>query len=507
MNEFNIKHPSHWEGLVRLLSNILPIGKAWLGFGGLLLVFLFSLVSCNDDDTFTTSQQNRLYIPVDTLKMDTVFAKIPTSSINFWVYNNSGDGIRCSNVRLQNGNQSGFRVNVDGIYLGEKTGYQTSEIEVRNNDSIRVFVEFTSPDNGSELYKKIEDKLIFRLESGVEQVVNLNAFAWKADVVRNLEVKSDTTIDTTVSGKALVVYGGITVDSLATLTIAPGTTIYFHDDAGIDVKGQLICQGTAEKNITLRGDRLDDILKDLPYDRMPGRWKGIHFHSSSYDNVLEYTDLHSGYNAVVCDSSDVSRRKLTVNSSTIHNCDGWGILSYNSNVYVANTQITNAYCGCVAVYGGEVSLIHNTIAQFYSLKAGSQAALSFGNQIGNLSYPLTKLEVKNCIITGYADDVVMLGKNDSVALNFHFYNSVLRTLEVKDTAYVKFFDNIIWEDVKDTVSAGYKNFKTIDASLQQYDFHLDSLSKANGAADAKWMLPLNREGKARDEKKLNMGCY
>ena len=115
--------------------------------------------------------------------------------------------------------------------------------------------------------------------------------------------------------------------------------------------------------------------------------------------------------------------------------------------------------------------------------------------------------MKNCIITGYSDDVVMLGKNDSVALNFHFYNSVLRTPEVKDTAYVKYFDNIIWEDVKDTVSAGYKNFKTIDASLQQYDLHLDSLSKANGAADAKWMLPLNREGLPRDEKKLNMGCY
>ena len=115
MNEFNIKHPSHWEGLVRLLSNILPIGKAWLGFGGLLLVFLFSLVSCNDDDTFTTSQQNRLYIPEDTLKMDTIFAKIPAPSKDFWIYNNSGDGIRCANVRLQKGNQSGFRVNVDGI--------------------------------------------------------------------------------------------------------------------------------------------------------------------------------------------------------------------------------------------------------------------------------------------------------------------------------------------------------------------------------------------------------
>ena len=509
MNEFNIKHPSLWEGLVRLLLNILPFGKAWLGFGGLLLVFLFSLVSCNDDDTFTTSPQNCLSMPFDTLKMDTIFAKIPAASKDFWIYNNSGDGIRCANVRLQKGNQSGFRVNVDGIYLGEKTGYQTSDIEVRKGDSIRVFVEVTSPDNGSELYKELDDNLIFRLESGVEQVVNLNAFAWKADVVRNFEVKSDTIIDTTVSGRALVVYGGITVDSLATLTIAPGTTIYFHDDAGIDVKGKLICQGTADKNITLRGDRLDDILKNkhIPYDRMPGRWQGIHFHSGSYDNVIEYTDLHSGYDAIVCDSSDVNQTKLTVNSSTIHNCDGYGMYLNNSKVYVANTQITNAYCGCAAVYGGEVSLIHNTIAQFYSLKTGSQAALSFGNQIGNLSYPLTKLEVKNCIITGYAADVVMLGKNDSVALNFHFYNSILRKPEVQDTAYVKYFDNIIWENVKDTVSAGYKNFKTIDDSLQQYDFHLDSLSKANGAADARWMLPLNREGVARDEKKLNMGCY
>ena len=476
---------------------------------GLLLVFLFSLVSCNDDDTFTTSPSNVLSMPFDTLKMDTIFAKIPAASKDFWIYNNSGDGIRCANVRLQKGNQSGFRVNVDGIYLGEKTGYQTSDIEVRNGDSIRVFVEVTSPDNGSELYKELDDKLIFRLESGVEQVVNLNAFAWKADIVRNLEVKSDTIIDTTVSGRALVVYGGITVDSLATLTIAPGTTIYFHDDAGIDVKGKLICQGTADKNITLRGDRLDDILKNkhIPYDRMPGRWQGIHFHSGSYDNVIEYTDLHSGYDAIVCDSSDVNQTKLTVNSSTIHNCDGYGMYLNNSKVYVANTQITNAYCGCVAVYGGEVSLIHNTIAQFYSLKTGSQAALSFGNQIGNLSYPLTKLEVKNCIITGFAGNQVKNEKNDSVAFNYHFYNSLLRTSEVEDTAYVKYFDNIIWENVKDTVSAGYKNFKTIDDSLQQYDFHLDSLSKANGAADARWMLPLNREGVARDEKKLNMGCY
>ena len=482
---------------------------------GLLLVFLFSLVSCNDDDTFTTSPQNCLSMPFDTLKMDTIFAKIPAASKNFWIYNYSGDGIRCANVRLQKGNQSGFRVNVDGIYLGEKTGYQTSDIEVRKGDSIRVFVEVTSPDNGSELYKELDDNLIFRLESGVEQVINLNAFAWKADVVRNLELKSDTIIDTTVSGRALVVYGGITVDSLVTLTIAPGSTIYFHDDAGIDVKGKLICQGTADKNITLRGDRLDDILKNehLPYDRMPGRWQGIHFHGDSYDNIIEYTDLHSGNNAVVCDSSDVNQTKLTINSSTIHNCDGYGMYLNNSKVYVANTQITNAYMGCVVIYGGEVSLIHNTIAQFYLLERDkfARAALTFANHSGTHTYPLN-LEVKNCIITGFAIDHVKKENTDSIAFNYHFYNSLLRT-EVKDTASANHYENIIWEKVKDpknmtdTTSIGGKNFVLVDTHLLRFDFHLDSLSKANGAADARWMLPLNREGVARDEKKVNMGCY
>ena len=166
--------------------------------------------------------------------------------------------------------------------------------------------------------------------------------------------------------------------------------------------------------------------------------------------------------------------------------------------------------GCVVIYGGEVSLIHNTIAQFYSIDRDkfARAALSFANYSDTHTYPLN-LEVKNCIITGFAIDHVKKEKNDSIAFNYHFYNSLLRT-EVKDTASAKYYENIIWEnvkDVKDTTSIGGKNFVLVDTHLLRFDFHLDSLSKANGAADARWMLPLNREGVARDEKKVNMGCY
>ena len=131
--------------------------------GCLLVAILCTVVACTDDDSFTSSSSNRLTFSTDTIKMDTVFSQVPTPTKDFWVYNRSGDGLRCRNVRLRNGNQSGFRVNVDGVYLGSESGYQTSDIEVRDKDSIRVFVELTSPQNGSdepEFLEKSEESVI-----------------------------------------------------------------------------------------------------------------------------------------------------------------------------------------------------------------------------------------------------------------------------------------------------------------------------------------------------------
>jgi hypothetical protein len=62
--------------------------------------------ACSDDDSFTSSPSHLLTFSQDTVKLDTVFSKVPTTTKTFWVYNKSGDGIRCSNIRLANGNQT-----------------------------------------------------------------------------------------------------------------------------------------------------------------------------------------------------------------------------------------------------------------------------------------------------------------------------------------------------------------------------------------------------------------
>jgi hypothetical protein len=82
-------------------------------------------------------------------------------------------------------------------------------------------------------------------------------------------------------------------------------------------------------------------------------------------------------------------------------------------------------------------------------------------------------------VTGYDDDV-MMGENLDTAnvFDYLFRNSLLRTpkVETKDSVA---FKNIIWETPKDSIQ-GKKHFRLVDEENLKYDFHLDSVSTAQG---------------------------
>lgn len=462
-----------------------------------VLTTLFS--ACNDDDSFTTSPSNTLTFSSDTIDFDTIFSRTASTTKTFWVHNNSGDGIRCASVRLKNGNQTGFRVNVDGIYLGSSQGYQTSEIEVRDKDSIRVFVEITAPYNNSTSPQLVQDDLVFTLESGVEQNVNLRAYSWDAEVHGLWEIQSDTTISQ--GDKPIIIQQGLSVDSGATLTITEGTTLYFSQKAGVDVYGTLKTEGTAEENVVFRGDRLDNMFDYLPYDRVPGQWQGVRFYESSYNNSLDFTDIHSAYDGVVCDSSDINTLKLQAWNTTIHNCQGAGILSTNSKIELWNCQITNTLNDCATFYGGDVSILHCTLAQFYPFDANRGAALHFANNLAGTEYPLVKFDVENTLITGYADDVLLGELDNNADSAYMFSHCIIRTPEPDDIDTTK-FQSVIFEEVSDTSKVqGEKHFVNIDADNQYYDFHLDSASTAidAGAVLTSPYSLTDHDGLARDE--------
>lgn len=432
-----------------------------------ILIIWGMLVSCSDDDSFTTSRSNLLTFSVDTVKMDTVFSTVGSSTYTFWVFNNSGDGIRLNSVSLKNGNQTGFRVNVDGSYLDNSMGSVVTDLEVRRGDSLRVFVELTSPENNQADAQMIEDAVVFSLESGVEQRVCLQAFAWDAIAVTNLTVTRDTLI---TSAKPIVVYGeGIKVDSGAVLTIK-NTTLYFHDGASITVEGQL-----RTEHVLMRGDRLDHMFDYLPYDRVSGQWRGISFTRSSTGNVLTDTEIRNTLTAIELEDSatiDSTVQRLTMNRCTVHNAKGYGIVSYNSHIGLQYCQLTNTLDDCLAIYGGIATIDHCTLAQFYPFSGGRGAALRFTEGKG------LRLSCTGCIVTGYDDDVVMGEQNDTAKVfMYQFIDCLLRTPAVENDTIN--FKRIQWETSKDSIQ-GKQQFVKIDETNLDYDFHLDSLSTAAG---------------------------
>ncbi len=440
----------------------------------LFFAIVAAVAACSDNDSFTTSPTATLSFSSDSIIMDTAFSTVGSRTYDFWVYNHSRDGLRLTSVRLRQGNQTGFRVNVDGSYLDNTLGSIVTDLEVRKGDSIRVFVELTAPVNQQPDPQMIEDDLVFQLESGVQQKVALRGWAWDALLMSDVVVRRDSLIE---SPKPIVIYGGLRVDSAVTLTIH-NTTLYFHDQAGIDVYGTLIADGA-----TLRGDRLDHMFDYLPYDRVSGQWRGVTIHSSSYNNQFIGSEIRNACDGLVCDSAaffgpDVQR--LYMEGSIIHNCKGAGLLVYNSYVGLSRCQLTNTLGDCLCIIGGAAVVDRCTLAQFYPLSADRGAALRFANYQGEAAYPLEAMQMTGCIVTGYAADVVMgeARDDDSITLfNYYFENSLLRTPAVENDTLR--FVNIRWETPDDSIQ-GKQHFLTIDEDNLIYDFHLDSLSTAHG---------------------------
>lgn len=431
------------------------------------LTILALCAACQDDDSFSTNNGLKLDFSVDTLSLDTVFSRTPSSTYSFWVHNRNNDGLRMQSVRLRRGNQTGYRVNVDGMYLDNANGSQTNDVEIRKNDSILVFVELTSNETRQPTPTLVEDDLVFTLESGVEQKVCLRAWSWDAMKLYSPEITKDSVIETNIP---IVIYGELKVSEDATLTIR-NTTLYFHDGSGIEVAGKLVTE-----DCVMRGDRLDRMFPYLPYDRVSGQWNGIRFLGSSTGNVLLRTEIRNPLDGIVCDSAAINldQYRLLMQECIVHNCQGVGVQSTNSYIRLEDCQLTNTLGNSLYILGGKAEINYCTLGQFFPFSADRGFALYFTNTPTSL----IDLVCEGTIVTGYDKDVVKgYISNDSLSFDYHFKNCLLRSFaEEEDSTR---FQQIIWETPEDPIQ-GKDHFVKIDEENLDYDFHLDSLSTAKG---------------------------
>lgn len=399
------------------------------------------VAACSDEEKYSTTNTDVLTFSVDTLKMDTVFSTIPSSTYSFWVYNRCDASLLINRVALEKGTQ-GFRVNVDGEYLdGELNG-----VEVRKGDSLCVFVELTAPKCGQTDVQPIGDCLVFNLSHGKQQKVPLRAHQWDADIHDQWDVNRNVTLD---SPCPIIIRKGLHIATGSKLTLR-SAQLFFHDGAGIDVEGSL-----QASECLFRGDRLDAMFDDLPYDRVSGQWKGIVLAPNAKG---EWTDC------VIRNATDAlqlgSNAEATLLRTSVHNSSASGIFSEGAHLALTHCRLTNAGGCCLEAKGGSVTADHCTFAQFYPFSADRGEA-----------FRTIKASVActHSLMTGY-DDLVFSAEGSDL----HFSHCMIRSDQplMGDT-----FTDIVWEATDDE-KGGKSHFRLVDETIQSYDFSLLPTSPA-----------------------------
>ena len=422
---------------------------------------ILTLYSCKDE--FTSDASYRLSYSVDTLRFDTIFSEVLTPTQTIKIYNRSGKDIQIESCQLRS-EYDCFQINLNG-----RSDTNFSRINIEDGDSLFLFVQSYIPEGGKETPLYVDGIITFSYNGNNDQIV-LAAFGQDVHKIRNKSVSADTVW---TNDKPYLIYGTLSVDTTATLTIQEGSRLYFHNDATLLVNGTLVCNGTLSNPITFRGDRTDNITQSTSYDQLSNQWGGIELTGSSTGNIINHTLIKNGRFGILVDSADVDAQtiRLVIANSQIHNVNQSGLKTHCATVYAYNSLFTCAGNGCVVLQGGKYIFNHCTIAN-YTRGAGLYA---YGVVLANSQLYDDKTEnlqssFNNCIIYGSSTNEIYF-KHEKLDETFKiaFRHCLLKCKTIPEELANDFcFTSPIWNE--------WPDFSKVNVSERLYDFHIDSLS-------------------------------
>ncbi len=431
-----------------------------------LLVALFT-AACMDDN-FSTNPAHLLTLSTDTIQFDTIFTTIGTATQQTKVYNKNNQDLLLTSVRLAGGGDSPFYINVDG-----RSGTSFSNLEIAASDSLYLFIGANIDPLDEDNPILVYDSIVFNTAYN-QQVIHLVAYGQDVVIYRNYEITADTTF---TANRPYLVYDTLTVAANVTLTVEAGATIHFHDLATLQVHGTLLANGTLGNQIALRGDRLDNLFDNLPYDDLAGQWDGVRFYDTSFGNVLSHTYMRGSTNGITIDSTSYTPTKLTIANSIIHNASNNLVTSINASLDIYNSQLSNAGGAVLLLIGGTATIVHCTIANYYNYDYISSPILMMQNYLSDLStgittsYPMS-VALYNTIIYGTPTDVQLNNYEDGSIQFDHLFDHCLLKSDGEDDEQ---FISTLW--------ASDPQFRTTGEEYV-FDYRLDSLSVARNAGNA-----------------------
>ena len=361
-----------------------------------LVILLLSLFGCNKDNILKGSSYD-INTSTDTVLFDTLFTTIGSTTKRVKCYNNNNGTINISQIRLLSGENSQFRINVDG-----EAGVLFEDIAVKGGDSIFLFIEVTIDPNGTNLPLVVEDEIIFETNGNTKKIV-LNAWGQDAYFHVNEIVQGTWSND-----KPHVIYGVAAVgypntDSNLNLVIEAGTKIHGHANSVLYVyKSSIMVNGNINDPVIFQQDRTEDYLL-YPADSTSGQWRGLYL-SSPLNSELVHTQIKNAVIGIQIDTFTVNNT-LSLNKVIIHNSLYSNILTQGSNVNATNCLFGNSdnYSAIVSI-GGSVNFEHCTFANYSQGYRNTPSFLfkdyykSINEQI--VFRPFDNAQFTNCIFDG-----------------------------------------------------------------------------------------------------------
>ncbi len=483
-----------------------------------LLAFPFLWMTCTpEEDDFITDGSVRLAFSTDTLRFDTVFTELGSATRYVKIYNRNGRPIRIGRIALESGEQSSFRMNVDGT-----PGAVVEEVKVFANDSIYLFAEVTvDPDQPLSVSPfVIEERIVFEINDNV-QYVNLEAWGQNANYVPSRFSRGEASILTCNNGevvwddlKPYVVYGALFIDSCR-LVIPPGARIHVHGGVAQNelfggvyndgilytlANGSLEIRGTAEDSVVIQGDRLEE-----PFLDDPGQWNGIILGRGSKNNLIEFATIKNSRFGLLVDSA----AELTIRNTSIHNTSSSGIVGFSSAVKAENCLIFGTGAAPVSVVlGGNYEFTYCTLAA-YGVDAPAVSMSNFFCYDGPIpcevaeARPL-RARFLNSILYSSRSDAIDLadgfGGEEPAFFDLRFEHAVVRVDDLLD-AYPDFFETLCAPCIQ------VDNRDPLFNEPFDDDFQLDSLSVAIGQALPLPDIPVDLLNFPRDPEQPDIGAY
>lgn len=435
------------------------------------------LMSSCIEDGFTTSSSDLLAFNMDTVAFDTVITLQGSATKQIVVYNHSPKQINISSIKVAGLSPKGhFHLNVDGI-----RGDEFSNVEIRGNDSIYIFIEAKLDEMEQNTPTLLEDRLEF-VTNGISQQVVLTA--WGQDVVR---LSGDTIARNRrfTADKPYLIYDTVFVAERATLTIDPGATLLFHDKAAMRIKGTMLANGTVEAPITFRGDRLDRIVGSTSFEVMSGQWGGIIFTPGTKDNVLKHVIMKGSSIGMHCSTDligDTARCALKLINCVLTNSASTCLVTQGCYVEAIGTEFSDAAEEVLYLLGGKVMMRQCTFANNYLFRVPSLPIVQLFNVDYDIVIDKIRASFDNCILHGLSKELsagILDAVKDSIPenniLNLDGFNVYMRYCLFKSPApddidNARFY-NCVWE--------GDPHFLTVRDD-KYFDYRLGNESDAIG---------------------------